>query len=130
MGKKVLIVDDDADVRTFESNVVENNGYTPIIAVNGEEGINKIRAEKPDAIILDILMPKESGIKMYREVKTDPKLSDIPVIILSGIAKRTFIRSQKALEEFEGQTVPEPEAYLEKPVEPEELAATLNKFLA
>ncbi|MFV9644425.1 MAG: response regulator [Desulfobacterales bacterium] len=130
MGKKVLIVDDDADIRTFEASVVENNGYTPIIAVNGEEGINKIRAEKPDAIILDILMPKESGIKMYREVKTDPKLSDIPVIILSGIAKRTFIRSQKALEEFEGQTVPEPEAYLEKPVEPEDLAATLNKFLA
>ena len=130
MGKKVLIVDDDADIRTFESSVVENNGYTPIIAVNGEEGINKIREEKPDAIILDILMPKESGIKMYREVKTDPKLSDIPVIILSGIAQRTFTRSQKALEEFEGQTVPEPEAYLEKPVEPEELAATLNKFLA
>ena len=130
MGKKVLIVDDDADIRTFESSVVENNGYTPIIAVNGEEGINKIRAEKPDAIILDVLMPKESGIKMYREVKTDPKLSAIPVIILSGIAQRTFTRSQKALEEFEGQTVPEPEAYLEKPVEPEELAATLNKFLA
>ena len=130
MGKKVLIVDDDADIRTFASSVIENSGYTPEIAVNGEEAIEKIRKDKPDLIILDVLMPKESGIKMYREVKTDPKLSDIPVIILSGIAQRTFTRSQKALAEFEGQTVPEPEAYLEKPVEPEELAATLNKFLS
>ncbi len=129
MGKKVLIVDDDADVRTFVSSVVENSGYTPIIALNGEEAMNKIREEKPDLITLDILMPKESGIKMYREVKTDPKLSDIPVIILSGIAQRTFTRSQKALAE-EGEAVPEPEVYLEKPVEPEELAATLKRFLS
>ncbi|HUV51273.1 MAG TPA: response regulator [Anaerolineae bacterium] len=130
MGKKVLIVDDDTDIITFASSVIENSGYTPITALNGEEGINKIRAEKPDAIILDVLMPKESGIKMYREVKTDPAFSAIPVIILSGIAQRTFTRSQKALAEFEGQDVPEPDAYLEKPVEPEELAATLKKFLS
>ena len=129
MGKKVLIVDDDADVRTFVSSVVENSGYTPIIALNGEEAMNKIREEKPDVITLDILMPKESGIKMYREIKTDPQFSDIPVIILSGIAQRTFIRSQKALAE-EGEAVPEPEVYLEKPVEPEELAATLKRFLS
>ena len=129
MGKKVLIVDDDADIRTFVSSVVENSGYTPIIALNGEEAMDKIREEKPDIITLDILMPKESGIKMYREVKTTPEFSDIPVIILSGIAQRTFIRSQKALAE-DGQAVPEPEVYLEKPVEPEELAATLKKFLS
>lgn len=130
MGKKVLIVDDDADIRTFASSVIENSGYTPIMALNGEEAMNKIREEKPDAIILDILMPKESGIKMYREMKTNPELSDIPVIILSGIAQRTFIRSQKALAEFEGEAVPEPEAYLEKPVEPEDLAAILKKVLS
>ena len=67
---------------------------------------------------------------MYREVKTDPNLSDIPVMVFSGIAKRTFIRSQKALSEAEGQTIPEPEVYIEKPVEPEEMAAMLKKFLA
>jgi len=130
MGKKVLIVDDDVDVRTFVSSVVENSGYTPIIALNGEEAMDKIRKEKPDAITLDILMPKESGIKMYREIKTTPEFSNIPVIVLSGIAQRTFIRSQKALTEVEGQDIPEPEVYLEKPVEPEELAATLKKVLS
>ena len=130
MAKKVLIVDDDVDVRTFSSSVVEDSGYTPEIAKDGEEGMDKVKEEKPALIILDILMPKESGIKMYRALKTDSQFSDIPVIVLSGIAKRTFLRSQKALDEFGDQPVPEPEAYLEKPVEPEELGAMIKKFLA
>lgn len=129
MGKKVLIVDDDADVRIFVTTVVETNGYTPIVATNGEEAMAKVRGDKPDLIILDVLMPRESGIRMYRELKTDDNLKDIPVIILSAIAKRTFLRSQAALTEFGGQAVPEPEAYLEKPVEPEELAGTIKKAL-
>ncbi len=130
MAKKVLIVDDDVDVRTFVSSVVEDIGYKPELAKDGEEGIGKVKDEKPALIILDILMPKESGIKMYRALKTDSQFSDIPVIVHSGIAKRTFLRSQKALDEFGDQAVPEPEAYLEKPVEPEELGAMIKKFLA
>jgi twitching motility two-component system response regulator PilH len=66
---------------------------------------------------------------MYREMKNDESLKDIPVIILSGIAKRTFLRSQEALTEFGDQPVPEPEAYIEKPVEPEELADIIKKFI-
>jgi len=130
MAKKVLIVDDDVDVRTFVSSVVEDIGYKPELAKDGEEGIGKVKEEKPALIILDILMPKESGIKMYRALKTDSQFSDIPVIVNSGIAKRTFLRSQKALDEFGDQPVPEPEAYLEKPVEPEELGAMIKKFLS
>jgi CheY-like chemotaxis protein len=130
MEKKVLIVDDDVDVRTFASNVVEDSGYKPEIAKDGEEAIGKVKKEKPALIILDILMPKESGIKMYRALKTDSQFSDIPVIVLSGIAKRTFLRSQKALDEFGDQPVPEPEAYLEKPVEPEELGVMVKKLLS
>jgi len=130
MAKKVLIVDDDVDVRTFSSSVVEDSGYKPEIAKDGEEGMGKVKEEKPALIILDILMPKESGIKMYRALKTDSQFSDIPVIVLSGIAKRTFLRSQKALDEFGDQPVPEPEAYLEKPVEPDELGAMIKKLLS
>ncbi|MDI6790439.1 MAG: response regulator [Thermodesulfobacteriota bacterium] len=129
MGKKVLVVDDDADVRTFVTTVVEANGYTPIVATNGEEAMAKVRGDKPDLIVLDVLMPRESGIRMYRELKTDDALKTIPVVILSGIAKRTFLRSQAALTEFGGQAVPEPVAYLEKPAEPEELAGTIKKVL-
>jgi CheY-like chemotaxis protein len=129
MGKKVLVVDDDPDVRLFSVTVLEENGYTPLEAGNGEEGLKMIREEKPDLVILDILMPRQSGIRLYRELKTDKSLKNIRIIILSGIAKKTFLRSQKALTEFGGQEVPEPEIYLEKPVEPEVLAENIKKIL-
>jgi twitching motility two-component system response regulator PilH len=130
MGKKILVVDDDPDVREFNTAVVEENGHTPLVATNGEEGLKIIKKERPDLVILDVLMPKQSGIRLYRELKTDKSLKQIPVILLSGIAKKTFLRSQKALTEFGGEKVPEPEIYLEKPVEPEELAETIKKVLA
>jgi twitching motility two-component system response regulator PilH len=130
MGRKVLIIDDDLDIRTFISSVVENTGYEPVLAQDGEEGLTKVRSERPGVITLDVLMPKESGIKMYREMKTDAELKDIPVIVVSGIAKRTFLRSQRALAEFDGETVPEPEAYFEKPADPEELGAMIRKLVS
>ena len=129
MGKKVLVVDDDPDVRLFSITVLEENGYTPIEATNGEEGMQLIRKEKPDLILLDVLMPRESGIRLYRQLKTNKKLDKIPIIILSGITRRSFLRSQKALTEFGGEEVPEPKTYLEKPVEPEELAAAIKAAL-
>ena len=127
--KKVLIVDDDADVRKFVSKLIERAGYEPIEAKNGIEGMGKVREDKPDLIILDVLMPKQSGIRMYRELKTDEPLKDIPVIMLSAIAPKSFFRSQEVLAEFAGKSVPEPEAYMEKPEEPDELIALMKKIL-
>jgi len=129
MNKKVLIVDDDPDVRLFSATVVEECGFAPIEAENGEEGLKMVKAEKPDLVILDVLMPKQSGIRLYRELKTDPALKKVQVILLSGIAKKTFLRSQKALTEFGGAEIPEPSIYLEKPVEAEELAASIKSVL-
>lgn len=129
MSKRVLCVDDDPDIRLFVVTVLEENGYTPLTATNGEEGLEIIKKERPDLVTLDVLMPRQSGIKMYRELKTDDTLKNIPVILLSGIARRTFLRSQEALTEFGSENVPEPEAYLEKPVEPEELAEMINKVI-
>ncbi len=127
--KKVLIVDDDADVTKFVSKLVERAGYEAVVAKNGVEGMSKVREDKPDLIILDVLMPKESGIRMYRELKTNEPSRSIPVIVLSAIEPISFFRSQKVLDEFAGQTVPEPEAYIEKPEEPEELIALMKKIL-
>ena len=127
--KKVLVVDDDVDVTKFVSKLVERAGYEAIVAKNGMEGMGKVREDKPDLIIMDVLMPKQSGIRMYRELKTDEPLKDIPVIMLSAIAPKSFFRSQEVLAEFAGQSVPEPEAYMEKPEEPEELIALMQKIL-
>ncbi|MGD9057851.1 MAG: response regulator [Desulfobacterales bacterium] len=129
MSPKVLVVDDDPDVRLFSVTVLEENGYTPLEAEDGESGLKKIKSEKPDLVILDVLMPRQSGVRLYRELKTSKALKDVKVIILSGIAKKTFMRSQKALTEFGGEQIPEPEIYLEKPVEPDELADVIKKVL-
>ena len=129
-NKKVLIVDDEMDMRIFISTLLETNGYRPIIATNGEEGIQLARKHKPAAIILDVLMPKSGGVQMYREVKTDEKLKNIPVIMISAIAKKTFLHSMQMLNSHRGQTVPEPEAYIEKPPETEELLEILERCLS
>ena len=129
MGKKVLVVDDDPDIRLFSVTVLEEHGYTPLEAADGVEGLKMIREEKPDLVILDIMMPRQSGIRLYRELKTDKSLKNIHVIVLSGIAKRTFLRSQKALTDFGSPDVPEPEIYLEKPVEAEDLAQTIKGLI-
>ena len=130
MAKKVLLVDDDSDIRTFVRTVLEENSYDAIEAVNGEEGYKKVKEEKPDLIILDVLMPRQSGIKMYRLLKINDELKSVPVIIFSAISKRTFLRSQEALAEFGGEKVPEPEAYVEKPVEPQELADIVKTIIS
>ncbi len=130
MNEKVLVVDDDPDVRSFVVTVLEENGYTPLEARDGVEGMELIEEKNPNLVILDVLMPRGSGIRLYRKLKTSDTLKNLPVIMLTGIALKSFLRSQKTLAEFQGGDVPEPEIYLEKPVEPEELAAAVNKMLS
>jgi len=127
MSKKVLVVDDDPDVRSFVVTVLEENHYTPLVAQDGVEGLEMIEKEPPDLVILDVLMPRGSGIRLYRKLKTDDSLKEIPVIMFTGIAMRSFLKSQKALDEFNGGEVPKPDIYLEKPVEPEELVRAIQK---
>ena len=127
--KKVLIVDDEMDMRIFLSTLLETSGYKTIIATNGEEGMQKARKHKPAVIILDVLMPKSGGIQMYREVKTDEHLKTTPVIMISAIAKKTFFHSMKMLNSYRDETVPEPEGYIEKPPESDELLETLAKCI-
>ena len=131
MGKKkIMIVDDELDMRVFVSTLLETSGYKPYVASHGVEGIQKVKELKPDLIILDVMMPKQGGVQMYREIKTDESLKDIPVIILSGIAKKTFFHSQNVLDSYKGQSVPEPEAYIEKPPESDELLECIENCLA
>ena len=68
-NKKILVVDDELDTRTFLFTLLETSGYTPVVAVNGQEGILKARQVKPELIILDVMMPEEGGIQLYRDIK-------------------------------------------------------------
>ena len=127
--KKILIVDNELDMRIFLSTLLETTGYKPVAAADGLEGIRKARQIKPDLIVLDVMMPKEAGIQMYRDLRMDSELKDIPVIMLSGIAKKTFFHSQDVLDAYTGQSVREPDAYIEKPPEAEELLQSVRGLL-
>ena len=129
MTKKILVVDDELHMRTFVSTLVETNGFKPISAENGEQGLELARQHKPAVIILDVMMPKESGVEMYRAIRTDPALKDTPVIMISALSRKTFFHSQKVLDQYKGETIPEPAAYIEKPPEPEELLEAIQNTL-
>lgn len=129
MAQKVLVVDDELDIRTFIITLLETEGYKPLSAADGKQGLEIARRDKPSLIILDVMMPKESGITMYRDLKNDPELKDIPVIMLSALAKKTFFHSQKVLDEYKEEKIPEPSAYIEKPPEPEELLEAIQNCL-
>jgi len=115
--KKILIVDDEIDMRIFISTLLETTGYKSLVSKNGNEGLLKAKKFMPDLIILDVMMPGEGGVTMYRQLKTDNKLKEIPVIMLSAVAKKTFFHYLNMLNVQSTHPVSEPEAYMEKPPE-------------
>lgn len=129
MAKKVLVVDDELDMRTFITTLLETSGFKPIAATDGVEGLEAARSRKPAVIILDVMMPKLSGISMYRDLKNDPELKDIPVIMLSALSKKTFFHSQEVLDEYKSEKIPEPAAYIEKPADADELLEAIQNCL-
>ena len=83
--KKVLVLDDEPNVVAYLETLLQDNGYDTVSAGDGREGMEKARSEKPDLITLDISMPEESGVRFFRELKEDPDLAGIPVVIVTGV---------------------------------------------
>jgi CheY-like chemotaxis protein len=127
--KTVLIVEDELDMRIFISTLLKTSGYRPIMTKDGSEGLLKAREIDPDLIILDVMMPGEGGVQMYRQLKTDDTLMNIPVILLSGVAKNTFAHYLKMLNARMEDSIPEPSAYLEKPPEAEDLLKLTERLI-
>lgn len=130
MGKKkILIVDDELDMRIFISTLLETSGYKAVATRNGKDGILKARDMLPDLIILDVMMPGEGGVQMYRQLKTDKTLKNIPVIMLSAVAEKTFIHYLKMLNTQINNAIPYPDVYMEKPPEAEELLRITGRLI-
>ena len=127
--KKVLIVDDELDMRIFLSTLLETSGYQPFTTRDGLDGVSKARTVKPDIIILDVMMPGEGGVQMYRNLKTDQELASIPVVMLSAVEKISFYHYLNMLNSRLPCPIPQPAAYLEKPVDPDQLLLVLKSLL-
>jgi two-component system phosphate regulon response regulator PhoB len=117
----ILVVADESDMRIFLSNLLSSVGFQPISAINMPEGLQTAKTSRPALIILDVMMADQEGIRMYHNLKNDEILKNIPVIMLSAIDRETFFLYERFQSGQYGSCLPEPDAYLEKPPEADEL---------
>jgi two-component system alkaline phosphatase synthesis response regulator PhoP len=124
--KKVLFVDDDVDFCEVAKILLESKGYEVVLAYDGKEGLEKVRAEKPDLVILDVMMPEINGYDVCVVVKADEELKKIPVILLTGVDQAIF---RTTYTQHMG-LMTEADDYISKPVEPEELGRRVGDLLS
>jgi len=122
---KILIVDDDADFVDSTKTVLEAKPYDVIVARQGDEGLQKARDESPDLILLDVIMPVKDGFTAAEQLKKDPELSRIPVLMLTAFSSKG---GETSIPRSRGYTL-EAEDYIEKPVSPQDLLAAVEKAL-
>jgi len=145
--KEILIVDDSDENVAFMSEILEEQGYPYRVAMNGKEALEAMREKQPDLILLDIMMPRKSGLLVWKEMKRDPELEKIPIIIVTGVFDITGIDLDTGAEndkdgyaddmarrfgaavrkQLSGIT---PDGLIEKPIDPPVLVAKIKELLS
>lgn len=118
--KKVLVVDDEEDIRSYLSRLLRENGFAVTCAGNGEEALQAVEKERPDLITLDLSMPETAGPGFYRTLKSQSKFSGIPVIFVTGV---TGPGGSRDTEHFYGtrKQIPPPDGFIAKPIDAAEI---------
>jgi len=148
MSKRVLVVDDDENTRRFLSVALEANGYEAVTAEDGDDGFQKVQDEKPDLILLDVMMPKKTGFVLFKQLRRKDEFKDIPVIMLTAVAEvleedesqaegetteRPFdsLRDslRKAIAKMRDEGVVKPEVFMDKPIDPENLIEEVKRLI-
>jgi CheY-like chemotaxis protein len=132
-----LVVDDDPEVIDYISAILDDHQMKTMSATNAKEAMKRVQETRPDIILLDLMMPKQSGLGFFNELKKNEEYKDIPVIVVSGASKVTGVDMKsfiydKEISERKQKVMgidAKPEAYVEKPVDPEKLIAEIQKFL-
>lgn len=123
---KILVIDDDSDLVEALKIILEMESYEVVSAFDGEKGLEKVKEENPDLIILDLLLPKEDGAVLCRELKRNPRYTDIPILVLTAMAEKL---DPKVFPEHKISSLPADD-YVDKPIQPRDLLARVNKLLA
>ena len=121
MPKKIMIIDDEEDMRIYLQTIFRKAGYETDTAANGEEALQNLGTVKPDLITLDILMPQKSGLKFFETLRNNKTTMNLPVVVVSGVTGHSeFFKNEKNA----GPTI-----YLDKPIKPGELVARAQELL-
>jgi CheY-like chemotaxis protein len=129
MGQaKILIVDDDPDIRDSLQAILQGQEYTVIAAANKSQGLDKARTEKPDLIMLDVMMETwQDGFELSRELRKDEQLKDTPILMLTGVKDKTGIDFKSTAGDPTWCPV---DGFLDKPVDAATLIAEVERLLA
>ena len=124
-NKRILVVDDEPDFCAIVQRQLEKEGFDVELAYNGVEGLEKVQANPPDAIVLDVMMPEKDGYEMCKELKADDNTCDIPVLLLTAVASHvTSTRYSHA----DGMST-EADDYIAKPASAEEITRSIKQLL-
>jgi len=125
LQKRILVVDDEPDFASIVQGNLEKEGFTVDVAYNGVEGLEKVQANPPDAIVLDVMMPEKDGYIVCQELKGDDKFCDIPIVLLTAVASHvTSTRYTHA----DGMAT-EADDYIAKPASAEEITKSIKRLL-
>jgi CheY-like chemotaxis protein len=129
-AKRILVVDDEPDVVTYLEMLLRDGGYETLTASDGSAALNLMRSERPDLVTLDISMPRASGTRFYKELKTDPQLASTPVVIVTAVTG--YGGDPDGYEKFLSRRslVPPPEGFFPKPIDREAFLAAVKKLLS
>jgi len=145
--QKILVVEDEEQTILFISEILENHDYQYRVARNGAEALDEMRADPPSLVLLDIMMPRKSGVNVYQQMKKDQKLETIPVIIVTGASQVTGVDMKTGEEEAKESYGDDfargfgadlknrldsftPEGFIEKPIDPPVLVAKIKELLS
>jgi CheY-like chemotaxis protein len=128
-GRKILVVDDEPDVRTYLRMIFRDEGAQVIEAPDANQAMRLLKSDRPDLMTLDLIMPHKTGERMYWELRKDPDFSTLPIVIVTGYARvdAPAIDFHKFIAE---KNLAEPDGFLEKPIQPETVLDTVIKVLA
>jgi two-component system, OmpR family, alkaline phosphatase synthesis response regulator PhoP len=126
MATKILIVDDDPDLVEAVTMILRSKRFEVAAAYNGKEGIEKVKTERPDLVVLDVMMPEKDGYSVCKELKSDPQWSHIPILLLTAVA--SHVPTTRFTQQMGMET--EADDYIDKPVEPEVLVKRIETLLA
>ncbi len=123
--KRVLVVDDEPDFASIVQGNLEKEGFEVDVAYNGMEGIEKVKANPPDAIVLDVMMPEKDGYQVCAELKADEKFADIPILLLTAVASHV---SSTRYSHHDGMST-EADDYLAKPASAADITESIKGLL-
>ena len=118
--QRILIVSDDSDMQMYLSSLLHDHDLEPLVARTEDEGVRAAGMKRLRCVVLDMMMQGEAAFSLYRRLKCHQRLCQLPVMMLSPIDSKTFLRYQKLKQNDPGQVVPVPEAYMERPPEAED----------